>query len=448
MNGRGQVATARADGAALLGGLVRSFADATALVAKPKQVRAAVATVRRFLWRAGIERPGQITTATVQSYLAGEARAGRSLKTLHNVRSALSGFCRCLVRLGFLPADPCAAIRLRRLPRRLPRYLTPAQSATVLHLADRAGIWPEVALALATGLRLSELIRLAWADVDLAGRIVTVREAKGGRGRTVPLSDLAVAALVRQRQITGGMAQVFPARQTWRGGWRYVDRRRASNWWRRALRPIQAALPVFGQAGPTATGRGWHLFRHTFASRAAQDGVSLYKIAAWMGHRDVRTTEIYAHLQAGYDPDIERAASPGKEPTGMEPKTRRRGLQSRQNGIGASAGWTAAAVALAAMGIGPGCDVPPDATAGQGPAVKAVAATMRAGLADAVTRWETGPLAGGTAVLADGDGAYWVGPDGQVFAANGVAGTWSAGLAWAPRGVDIDTVTAAVRPGP
>jgi integrase len=48
-----------------------------------------------------------------------------------------------------------------------------------------------------------------------------------------------------------------------------------------------------------------HVLRHTFASTAAQQGVSLYKIAAWMGHSQSDVTELYAHL-AAYDDDINR----------------------------------------------------------------------------------------------------------------------------------------------
>jgi len=52
--------------------------------------------------------------------------------------------------------------------------------------------------------------------------------------------------------------------------------------------------------------RGWHLLRHTFASRAAQAGVPIPKLSAWMGHKSIATTMIYAHLAPGYDADIER----------------------------------------------------------------------------------------------------------------------------------------------
>lgn len=48
-----------------------------------------------------------------------------------------------------------------------------------------------------------------------------------------------------------------------------------------------------------------HVLRHTFASLAAQAGVSLFKIGTWMGHSMTEVTEIYAHL-AAYDADINR----------------------------------------------------------------------------------------------------------------------------------------------
>jgi len=52
-----------------------------------------------------------------------------------------------------------------------------------------------------------------------------------------------------------------------------------------------------------------HAMRHTFASILAQRGVSLFKIAAWMGHSTAQVTELYAHLTA-YDDDIGRLNSP------------------------------------------------------------------------------------------------------------------------------------------
>jgi len=291
--------------------MLGEFEQAAALAAGAKQVRTTSGIVRKFLWIERVVRARGITTATVEHYLACLVVRGRSPKTLYNHRSALSAFCGFLVRRGLLSANPCRDVRLAPLEEQLPRYLNDDEIEQVLRIANAAGIWPEVCLALSTGLRLSEMIRLTWADVDVERRSLTVRRSKSRRPRTVPLARSALAALAAQREVAGEFSHVFPARQTWPGGWRYVDRPRASNWWRRALPPIQDAVPKFRDGLPaTATGRGWHLFRHTFASRAVQGGpgrpaVSIFKLSAWLGHSDVRTTRIYAHLQAGYDEEIE-----------------------------------------------------------------------------------------------------------------------------------------------
>ena len=299
-----------ADNGALtvFGPLLADFFRTVCLLAAPKQARAQVAIVRKFLWGQGIAEPAQITPAAIESYLAG-ANQQVSAKTLLNHLSALRGFCRFLRRRGLLAEDPAADIRLRTPERPAPRYLGPDDLAIVLRIAREQRIWPEVCLALSTGLRLSELIRLQWADINFDRRCLMVRKSKSRRPRIVPLCRCAVVALRWQRRRTGAFLHVFPARQTWRNHWHFVDRPRASNWWRRAIRPIQDAVPLFRSLPGTATGRGWHLFRHTFASRAAQAGVSLYKLAQWLGHADIRMTERYAHLQVGFDEQIE-AASP------------------------------------------------------------------------------------------------------------------------------------------
>ncbi len=279
------------------------------LTAGPQQVRRMIAIIRKFLWTEGIAQTDQLTARSISHYLGGLREEGRSEKTVLNHRTALSRFCQFLVRpIGALDHNLVLDVRVRQPEEKLPRYLEPEEIAIVLMLAQRNGIWPEIVLALSTGLRLGEMIRLHWSDIDLQRRTVAVRISKSRRPRVVPLSAPALDALRVQRGKSGSMVYVFPARQTFPRGWRYIDKARASSWWGRAIRPIQDAVPKFRELPGRSTGRGWHLLRHTFGSRAAQAGVSLYKIAAWMGHSDVRTTRIYAHLQAGYDEDIEHAA--------------------------------------------------------------------------------------------------------------------------------------------
>jgi len=71
--------------------------------------------------------------------------------------------------------------------------------------------------------------------------------------------------------------------------------------------PRRALRKIIAKSGLREGRRmGWHEFRHTFASRLAQEGISLYKICKWLGHSDFKTTQIYAHFAPVYDHDIEK----------------------------------------------------------------------------------------------------------------------------------------------
>jgi integrase/recombinase XerD len=276
------------------------------LRASPRAAAAAASTAERLLWHSGVP-PEDLRAEHARAYLVSIRERGRAVKTLWNARSYLLAFGAFLNERGIPVPDLAASIRLPRPERPPPRYLDDEELRAVLAAARESGVWPAVSLAIWTGLRLGELRRLAWADVDADRRTLLVRRGKGGRFRVVPLNVRAMEALAEQRRITGRLAHVFPTRRTWRGGWRWRDGPRAESSWRRDLEAVCRSVPKFRQA--VGTGRGWHLLRHTFASRAAQAGVSLYKLADWLGHTDVRTTAIYAHLAAGYDRDVERVCT-------------------------------------------------------------------------------------------------------------------------------------------
>ena len=272
-----------------------------------REIMRADRTLRRFVHTCGLDDPSQLTAGMIQGYLSAMAGKGEraAVHTLQNHRGTINRWCQWLVNEGLMERNPCAAIRLKRAPDPMPVYLTHDELRQALEIADANGIWPEVAIAVSTGLRLSELRFLTWDTVNLAERMLAVR-GKGGKVRRVPLNLLAREALHIQRVVTRGFSYVFP-------GWRcsrcpddYVDRPRGENWWKNtALRPLQEQIAAFARIPVGRTGRGWHIFRHTFASHLVQAGVRIYKVAQWLGHSTVHTTRLYAHLEPGFDEDIE-----------------------------------------------------------------------------------------------------------------------------------------------
>ncbi len=293
-----------------LRGLVQEFRLVSALSASRAQASRNASVVDNFLQVERIRRAGDITAPVIQSYLVALLEAGRSQKTLINHAGSLSRFCDFLIGKGLLKVNPCRLVKLRRPEKIAPRYLNDREYRKALCVAYKHHSFCEVALALYTGLRRDELRRLEWQDVEWDARKLLVRRTKSRRPRVVPLSRKALMVFRHQRRRTGRLKNVFPARRTWGwkggAGWKWQDKARHNCWWERAIRPLQEAIPKFRSLPGCSTGRGWHLFRHTFASRAVQAGVSIYKVAQWLGHSDVRCTQLYAHLEPGYDEEIDK----------------------------------------------------------------------------------------------------------------------------------------------
>jgi integrase len=275
-------------------GHVTAFLSEFDLVSEAGRVRRHVPAARG---------PGQITTERVQDWVVHLKEAGRSPKTAWNHKASISRFCEYLIGRGYMAANPCRRVKVKKSAKLLPRFLSADEHEQALTLAKEHRIYPEVATALYTGMRREELRRMAWADVDFTRAVVMVPKSKSRRPRMIPMSEKLRAVLLEQQADTGRRKHVFPGRAR-----RDHTGMRRGSWWVDALKPLQTTMPIFtADMADTATGRGWHLFRHTFASRLVQAGVPIAKVSAWLGHSDIRTTMIYAHLAPGHDKDIEHA---------------------------------------------------------------------------------------------------------------------------------------------
>lgn len=136
---------------------------------------------------------------------------------------------------------------------------------------------PLVLVAMNTGLRRGELFGLAWADVDLHRKMLTVRagNAKSRRARHVPLNVEALDVLKRWRGDADGL--VWPGA----GGGRLTNVNKA---WGGII--AAAKLDNFH----------FHDLRHDFASKLVAAGVDLNTVRELMGHADIKMTLRYAHL--------------------------------------------------------------------------------------------------------------------------------------------------------
>jgi integrase len=127
-------------------------------------------------------------------------------------------------------------------------------------------------------MRRGELFKLTWDDVDFNRSMITLREPKGGKTQTIPISSQALDVL---KGLSPNSSYVFPGkkgeqRTDFKGPWCRIRK--------------AAGLPDNFR---------FHGLRHHFASTLVSNGVELCVVQALLTHKDSRTTQRYSHLKPG-----------------------------------------------------------------------------------------------------------------------------------------------------
>jgi integrase/recombinase XerD len=229
-----------------------------------------------------------VTPAHVTSHLLARARDGLASRSRARGLSALRGFFRFLRVERELDSDPTAVVESPRLARQLPDVLTLAEVDQLLAVPDRStarGLRDAAMIELlyATGLRVSELVRLRPEDVDLVAGCLRAT-GKGRKQRLVPIGDVATELVARYvaeaRPRLAPGAPLFVTRlgrgMTRQGFWKLISAHA------RAAGITTAVYP--------------HRLRHSFATHLLARGADLRAVQAMLGHADVTTTEIYTHV--------------------------------------------------------------------------------------------------------------------------------------------------------
>ncbi len=153
----------------------------------------------RFLAGEGMTQWNSVRPPDLRRFLAHEAVRRPAPSSQARAVASLKGFFRFLIENEYIERDPALVLRTPKKREVLPDVLTMGELERLLATTGRRELWerhfpgkPErdrlmLALMAYGGLRRSELLGLEWDDVDLAGRLLRVRKAKGGRQRTIPI---------------------------------------------------------------------------------------------------------------------------------------------------------------------------------------------------------------------------------------------------------------------
>jgi integrase len=196
------------------------------------------------------------------------------------------------VRDGKVESTPTNGVKLYRENNRRDRYLADREEHLLLSALPQ-WLHPVVTVALHTGMRKGELLKLKWADVDFLSGTITVRTPKSGEDEHLIMNDTVRRTLMELRKSRPNNVPLTSRALSDRGGYVFTAPEGGyihslNRYWYPALR--RAGIEDFR----------FHDLRHTFASRAAMSGVDLYTLQALMRHRSPQMTQRYAHLSAAH----------------------------------------------------------------------------------------------------------------------------------------------------
>lgn len=231
------------------------------------------------------------TQLNITTYFAYLEQEGRSAATVSRTLASLKNFYSYVVSSGFLESSPVTGdIRVERGEKKLPQILSGKE--VELLLAQPACVDPKgfrdkamLEVMYATGIRVSELIDLDVGNVNLELGVIKCSGTK--KTRLIPLYPAALKALsvymneVREAMLAEPDEQALfvnigGARMSRQGFWKI-------------LKHYQQAAHIDKDITP-------HTLRHSFAVHLLENGADLNSVQELMGHSDISSTQMYAHL--------------------------------------------------------------------------------------------------------------------------------------------------------
>jgi integrase/recombinase XerD len=244
------------------------------------------------------------TTTDLRGYLAALADRGFAASSVARRLSAVRQLYRFLLAEGHRNDDPAAIIEGPKRGRPLPKVLSVAEVDRLIAAARQAvdaqrtrGLARLRALRLlcllellyASGLRISELIALPASAARRDDDMLIVR-GKGGKERLVPLNGAAKSAM---RDYMAALIQWSRDRAS-QSKWLFASFGEDGHLTRQHAARELKDLAVAAGLRPEQVSP--HVLRHAFASHLLHNGADLRVVQTLLGHADISTTQIYAHV--------------------------------------------------------------------------------------------------------------------------------------------------------
>lgn len=232
----------------------------------------------------------EISAFYVKSWLADIKRenAEISAKSLNRKISTLKSFFKYQLKMGLVEKSPLVSVVSPKMNKRLPVYVEEKEIRTLFdHVAfsdDWQGRTERLVMQVfyQTGMRLSELINLKEAQIDLAGKQIKVL-GKGNKERIIPVEKSLLIDL--QKYVDDKENKVAAVQQLF-----VTDKGKPLQ-----PRAVYAFVKKNLALVTTVQKKSPHILRHSFATHLMNNGADLNAVKELLGHSSLAATQIYTH---------------------------------------------------------------------------------------------------------------------------------------------------------
>ncbi len=275
--------------------------------------------IRRYILFHDKRHPKDMGAAEVQAFLTHLAVEGNvAASTQNQAFAALLFLYKQVLQISLGKIEDVVRAKL---PKRLPEVLTKDEVIRVLNYM-RGEELIVTNLLYGAGLRLLEGLRLRVKDIDFEYKQITVRDGKGAKDRITVLPEKIIAplkeqltrvGLVHEEDLRLGFGEVYlpfaldrkykNAATEWI--WQYIfpAAKRSPDPRSNKIRRHHLSPSIIQRAVKNAVGQASiykkaspHTLRHSFATHLLEAGYDIRTLQELLGHKDVRTTQIYTHV--------------------------------------------------------------------------------------------------------------------------------------------------------
>ncbi len=258
---------------------------------RSKTIKSYLSSLRSFVAYIRPKLPREITDQEIRGYLLHLLEEkGRTGGTVNQAFNALRLLYVELYKKPFVIEE----LPRPRKEKKLPDVLNEGEMRKLFSAVNNLKHLTMLMLTYASGLRVGEVVRLRLEDFDSERGLIHIRAAKGNRDRYTILPE----------SLLGQLHAYWKEYGCGRSGWLFSGEKRDRHL---SERSIQAVIHRAAQKAGIRKRVGMHTLRHSFATHLLDHGTDIRYIQELLGHRSVRTTEIYTHVSTR---EIGRIRSP------------------------------------------------------------------------------------------------------------------------------------------